>query len=246
MKISCVTVSFLFPLLCVWPAIAATPDLHEAIPATITLAGAQAPAWVDASTAVTAAGIVNGDVLPEHGAGLAAILALPQSNGCVLVGPIVQERPFTRPRVSFEQLITQSRAVVLARISGKAFGFWAGIPGQLLQVTPERVFGRRLTRVNYYYFVPVATFPVGSTTICKTDSRFVTPGEIGSDVVLFVDQPADPDNKLFVLEPEDIIGINRDGSLRLPATLAQSASTKQWKKSDLLDEVKRQRYEVPR
>ncbi len=246
MKISCLTVSFLFPLFCVWPAAAATPDVREAMPATLTLAGAQAPAWVDASIAVTPMGTVNGGVLPEHGAGVATMLALPQTNGCVLVGPMVQDRPFTRQRGSFEDLITHSRAVVLARVSGKAYGFWAGIPGQLLQVTPERVFGNRLTRVYYYYFVPVGTFRVGSTTICKTDSRFATPGEIGSNIALFIDQPADRDNKLFVLEPEDVVGINRDGSLRLPATLAQSADTKIWTKSDLVDKVRNQRHEVTR
>jgi hypothetical protein len=246
MKILCVTVSFLFPLFCVWPATAATPDVREAIPSTITLAGAQAPAWVDASTAVTPAGTVNAEVLPEQGAGVAALFALPQTNGCVLVGPMIQDRPFTRQRGSFEDLITHSRAVVLARISGKAYGFWAGIPGQLLQVTPEHVFGNRLTRVHYYYFVPVGTFRVGNTTICKTDSRFATPGEIGSQVALFVDQPADQGNKLFVLEPEDVVGINRDDSLRLPATLAQSTDTKLWTKSNLFDKVRNQRHEVTR
>jgi hypothetical protein len=246
MKISHITVSFLFPLFCVWPAAAATPDVREAIPATLTLAGAQAPAWVDASTAVTPEGTVNGEVLPERGAGVAALLALPQTNGCVVVGPITQDRPFTRQRGSFEDLITHSRAVVLARITEKAYGFWAGIPGQLLQVTPERVFGNRLTRVHYYYFVPVGTFRAGTTTICKTDSRFATPGEIGSNVALFVDQPADKGNKLFVLEPQDVVGINRDGSLRLPATLAQSKDTKIWAKSDLIDKVKNQRHEVTR
>jgi hypothetical protein len=246
MKITRVTVFFLFPLFCVWPATAETPDVREAIPATITLAGAQAPAWVDASTAVTPAGTVNGEVLPEQGAGVAALLALPQTDGCVLVGPMIQTRPFTRQRGSFQDLIAHSRAVVLARITGKAYGFWAGIPGQLLQVTPERVFGNRLTRVHYYYFVPVGTFRVGSTTICKTDSRFATPGETGSSVALFVDQPADRGNKLFVLEPEDVVGINRDGSLRLPATLARSPNTKIWAKSDLVDTVKTQRHEVTR
>ena len=248
MKILPVTVSFLFPLFCVWPATAATPDVREAMPATITLAGAQAPAWVEASIAVTPVGTVNGEVLPEHGAGVAALLALPQTNGngCVSVGPIIQDRPFTRQRGSFEDLITHSRSVVLARVSGKAYGFWAGIPGQLLQVTPERVFGNRLTRVHYYYFVPVGTFRVGNTTICKTDSRFATPGEIGSDVALFVDQPADRGNMLFVLEPEDIVGINRDGSLRLPATLAQSADANIWTRSDLVDNVRNQRHEVTR
>ncbi len=242
MKISHVTVSCLIPLFCVWPATAATPDVREAIPATLTLAGAQAPAWVDASTAVTPAGTVNAEVLPEHGDGVAALLALPQTYGCVVVGPITQDRPFTRQRASFEDLIIHSHAVVLARITGKAYGFWAGIPGQLLQVTPERVFGTRLTRVHYYYFVPVGRFRAGNTTICKTDSRYATPAEIGSDVALFVDQPADRDNKLFVLEPEDVVGINQDGSLRLPATLAQSKDTK----SDLLDKVKKQRHEVTR
>lgn len=246
MKISCLTVSFLFPLFCVCPATAATPDVGEAMPATITLAGAQAPAWVEASIAVTPEGTVNREVLPEHGAGVAAVLALPRTNGCVSVGPMIQDRPFTRPRGSFEDLITHSGAVVLARVSGKAYGFWAGIPGQLLQVTPQRVFGNRLTREHYYYFVPAGTFRVGNTTICKTDSRFATPGEIGSDVALFVDQPADRDNKLFVLEPDDIVGINRDGSLRLPATLAQSADTKRWTKSDLVDKVRSQRHEVTR
>jgi len=248
MKIIRVTVSFLFPLFSFRPATAATPDIREAMPATITLAGAQAPAWVEASIAVTPVGTVNGEVLPEHGAGVAALLALPQTNGngCVSVGPIIQDRPFTRQRGSFEDLITHSRSVVLARVSGKAYGFWAGIPGQLLQVTPERVFGNRLTRVYYYYFVPVGTFRVGNTTICKTDSRFATPGEIGSDVALFVDQPADRGNMLFVLEPEDIVGINRDGSLRLPATLAQSADANIWTRSDLVDNVRNQRHEVTR
>ncbi|HEX3068763.1 MAG TPA: hypothetical protein VHX14_09300 [Thermoanaerobaculia bacterium] len=245
-NLSYVTVVILCPLFGVWPVTAATPDVSEAIPATIVLQGAQAPAWVDGSTAVTHAGIVNGDVLPDHGAGVAAILALPQSNGCASVGPIVQERPFTRQRGSFEDLITLSRSIVLARITGKAYGFWAGIPGQLLQVTPQRVFGNRLTRMYYYYFVPVGTFHVGSTTICKTDSRFAAPGETGSEVALFVDQPADREDKLFILEPEDVIGINRDSSLRLPATLAHSANTHMWAKSNLIDKVKTLRREVTR
>jgi hypothetical protein len=222
------------------------PDVREAMPATITLAGAQAPAWVDASIAVTPEGTVNGEVLPEHGAGVAAMLALLRTNGCVLVGPMIQDRPFTRQRGSFEDLITHSPRRFWVPSVEKYYGFWAGILWQLLQVTPERVFGNRLTREYYYYFVPAGTFRVGNTTICKTDSRFATPGEIGSHVALFVDQPADRDNKLFVLEPEDAVGINRDGSLRLPATLAQSADTTRWTKSDLIDKVRNQRHQVTR
>jgi hypothetical protein len=191
------------------------------IPKTLTLNHATLPIWIDASVAITANGEPNRAVWGEYTGRITELLQKPASGKCLDVGPAFEETPMPPPRATLDDAVTHSDVALLGRVTDKAYGFYSGAPGQLIQIEPERSFGRRLDKARYYFFVPVAQFQIGGVEICKTDPRYAEPPDIGSEVFLFVQPPADPTGTLLhVLNPGDIVPVGAGGDLRLPAQYA--------------------------
>jgi hypothetical protein len=212
----------------------ATPHSYP-IPETLTLAGATVPTWVAASVALTASGELNAAAFGGETARIREILDTPSDQPVYFNGKIVsyQDRPsmegcrpvgasfFDYPnpprRGSLNDAIADSKVALFGRITGKAYGFYAGDPGQLFQVEPLRSYGQALTKARYYFFIPIGRFQFGGIEICKTDERYAQPPQVGGEVFLFVGAPADREDVLFhVLDPGDVVVVEPDGTLRLP------------------------------
>ena len=101
-------------------------------------------------------------------------------------------------------------------MTNKAFGIYSGfIPGQLLQVEPLKTFGKPLPEKHYDFFVPVGRFSLGKRLICKEDTSYAEPPEVGAKVFLFIAGPPEGRDKnlLMVYGPGDVVPVGRDGSL---------------------------------
>jgi len=113
--------------------------------------------------------------------------------------------------------VTHSEVALLARVTARAFGFYDLMPGQLLQVEPVVSFGSRLSEPRYYFFVPIGRFKIGGAELCKTDTRYAEPPEVGDEVFLFVDKPADLTGTLFHVQTAgDVVPVDAHGALRFP------------------------------
>jgi hypothetical protein len=193
------------------------------------------PVWAEASVAVSAEGELNPAVWGSETARIHEILTTPADNpiyfndklvgyrdkpsapGCRDVGPTFFDYPEPPRRGTLEEAVTDSKVALLGRVTNKAYGFYAGEPGQLFQLEPVRSYGSPLSKARYYFFMPIGRFSVAGLTICKTDQRYAEPPDIGGEVFLFVLDPEKPAGVLFhVLDPGDVVPINSDGSLRLP------------------------------
>jgi len=225
-------------LITVFP-ISASPQTQPnraPIPKTLTLIRATLPIWAEASVAVTKSGEPNPAVWGSDTARIREILETPSDqpiyrNGklvgylndgssgenCRPVGPTYFDYPNPPRRGTLAEAVADSQVALLGLVTGRAYGFYAGVPGQLFQIKPIRSYGYPLSKDRYYFFMPVGRFRVADTEICKTDERYAEPPAIGGEVFLFVGKPTDNDGVLFhVLNPGDIVTVGPDGSLRLP------------------------------
>jgi hypothetical protein len=222
-------------LLAALPARAQDSKPHDPIPKTLTLSHATLPIWIDASVALSDKGEPNPAVWGEDMARIREILSTPSDHpiyrdgkivgyqdrasaeGCRPVGATFFDYPDPPRRGTLDEAVTDSKVALLARVTDKAYGFYAGDPGQLFQIEPVHSYGYPLSKAVYYFFVPIGRFRLGGVEICKTDERYADPPEIGGEVFLFVGKPADPSGVLFhVLNPGDIVTVGPSGSLRLP------------------------------
>jgi hypothetical protein len=222
-------------LLAALPAGAQGSRPHDPIPKTLTLSHATLPIWIDASVALTNKGEPNPAVWGDDTARIREILSTPSDHpiyrdgkiagyqdrssteGCRPVGATYIDYPDPPRRGTIDEAVADSKVALLARITGRAYGFYGGDPGQLFQIEPLHAYGSGLSKAAYYFFVPVGQFRVGKLEICKTDERYSAPPEIGDEVFLFVGKPADGSGVLFhVLNPGDVVPVDPSGSLRLP------------------------------
>jgi hypothetical protein len=214
------------------------------MPKTLTLNHAALPIWIDASVAITEKGEPNRAVWGEYTGRITELLQKPASGGCLDVGPAFEETPLPPPRAKLDDAVTHSDVALLGLVTDKAYGFYSGVPGQLLQIEPERSYGLRLDKARYYFFIPIAQLQIGGVELCKTDPRYAEPPEVGGEVFLFVLPPADPTGTLLhVLDPGDVVPVAAGGALRLPAQYAgqeKSAAAAQTK-ADLLTALQAKR-----
>jgi hypothetical protein len=213
------------------------------------LTGAQLPIWVDASVAIAPDRSPNHAVFgPETGL-ISEFLEKTPDGRCHQVGEMYVDSAFRAPRATLEEALTHSEVALLGRVTARAFGFYDLMPGQLLQVEPVRSFGSRLTEPRYYFFVPIGRFKVGDAELCKTDTRYPEPPDIGDEVFLFVDKPADLTGTLFHIQTAgDVVPVGAHGVLRIPHQYTDdpkgtrlggfSATTK----SDLIGSLRRSKF----
>jgi len=177
------------------------------------------PIWVAASEAVDSSGHARPDTMGTWGAKLLqAQLDLSDTDGCLRFTPSYDEPASPPRRLTVDDAISDSRTVILARVTNQAFGFFgAAVPGQLIQVEIERVFGPPLPRQPYYFFIPIGDFTVGHRLICQSDSTYPHAPVIGMEVFLFIAGAPQGQNHdlLYTYGPGDIALVERDGSLTL-------------------------------
>lgn len=221
----------------------------EPVPKTITIKDARLPIWVDADVAVTPDGQPNAAVLGPYSERLSEIIAAASSGECYEVPEIFIDHASAPDRHSLDLAIETAPIAMHAVVTAKRFGFHGFVPGQLLQVRPLRGFGaRRPDRAFYYAFMPVGTFNVAGAQICKTDARYATVPEVGEELLLLVNEPADPARQLLtVYGPEDVVTFSQD-AVRLPRAFSRGDDSRGpvTSKCELLTSIAGRRKDVAR
>jgi hypothetical protein len=116
------------------------------------------PIWIDASMVLNKDGSINTSLIPKEEAewNLKPLLALPQKNGCVPAGGVLEDIVNAPLRDSVEHAAKNSRLVILGKVTEKTFGVEVYLPGQLLRVVPEETLkGQPRNVPAYFVFMPV-------------------------------------------------------------------------------------------
>jgi hypothetical protein len=157
----------------------------------------------------------------------------------------------TPARTSLSEAVETADVVVLGNVTGTAFGFFGGIPGQLTRFSPEEIVKGTLARAAYYVFIPVGDFWVGAVHICKTDSRYVAPPAKGDTVLLFSGLPSGADGDILDIKTESglVVIAGAEGTVHLPSRFradARSLSSADALRSFVRETAARLRREEPR
>ncbi len=203
------------------------------------------PIWIDASMVLNHDGSVDTALVPKDEADwfLAPLLSSTPEHGCVHTGGILQDNVNAPDRGSLEEAAKSSRLVILGRVTEKAFGLEAYIPGQLLRVVPlETLKGQPRNVPAYFVFMPVGNFKIGTVPICATDKRYPDPPQVGDEVLLFVPdgpnwQAKQSEPFLELLDDGGIVTLHADSTVSLPARFAKAGAPR-LKPEDVLSRVR--------
>lgn len=203
------------------PAAAPTPKKAPPpppIPDVLQLEFAREPIWRSARSVETPDGKLNVEAFGESASiMLSELFASPMSDGCRHMKEVVIDYIYPSPRHTLDSAIASAQAAIVGRVTGREYGFYSGVPGQLFQVRAERRFTDRTPADYYYFFVPVGDFRAGDVSICKTDEQFAEPPQVGEEVILLTDAPDRKEPSLLpVRDAGDVLPISRGGLVRLP------------------------------
>jgi hypothetical protein len=181
------------------------------------------PTWVSASSALRPDGTVDPDLFHSVDQRfIRRLLDSPQKGDCVPIGKLeeIRSRPDRRPDLA--SAVRDSDWIFLTRVTARAGGFREGLPGTLIQVQPvENLKGTGGKLPEYYVFMPVGTFQVGSAKLCKTHPLYADLPENGEEVLLLLDSGWINDKELLYTGRESgIITIHKQG-ISLPERYRQ-------------------------
>ncbi|HEY0783682.1 MAG TPA: hypothetical protein VGE98_14575 [Thermoanaerobaculia bacterium] len=188
------------------------------------------PVWIDARNLLGADGKPDGRNYRDARdlRSLTQLLQTPPDDGCVAVKEVFLSVAEPPKRATIEEAVAGAELVLLGTVKGTAYGFSGTVPGQLLRIVPDQLLaGQAHTVSAYYAFVPVGTFLVGRTKVCKTDARYPEPPLPGEQVVLFVPRLGDPDSSepfLDLFDDGGIVTIHSDAGVDLPARYKEPES----------------------
>ena len=173
------------------------------------------PVWVDKRIAVNPNGTVNRmDLHPAYARAIEEVLQAGSSGDCVDPPAVYASRVDLQPRGSLEEAVDTAQLVMLSRVTGRSYGFYGGEAGQLLRLSPTLIYKGKADHSDYYTFIPVGDFELGRVHVCKTDSRFAEPPEIGDRILTFTHPP---DSRILDPEdPGDIIVLHSSGRVSFP------------------------------
>lgn len=181
--------------------------------------GIEAPRWVSLEAAVGADGeLIEERFHPNALVSLRSLLARPAEHGCIRQGAIYDDLVNPPDWTTVAKLVRNSALLVRGKVTGTAFGFQGGMPGQLIRLEPiEYLRGDSQPVESFYFFVPVGTFGIGGKVICKTDPRYAEVPDVG-DEVLVAEQHRRRPAESFIhthLAP-GLVTLHHDGTLSLP------------------------------
>jgi hypothetical protein len=192
----------------------------------------QYPIWTDASMVLNQDGSINTTLIPKDEGDwtLKPLLTAPLVHGCSPAGGILEDIANAPDRRSVEEATTNSRLVILGRVTEKAFGVEVDRPGQLLRVVPEKILKGQPRQVPaYFVFMPVGNFKIGNVPICAADSRYPDAPSVGDQVLLFVPdgpnwQAKQNEPFLELLDDGGIVTIHSDSTVSQPARFGKASS----------------------
>lgn len=177
------------------------------------------PTWVSAEAAVDADGNLTEELFHPH-----AVRALedllttsPREDGCLQLGNVYESIVNPPDRSSLAKATRGSDLVLLATVVSREYGFHFSEAGQLIAVRVDEVLRGEAERGEYFLFLPVGHFEAGPYSICKTDSRYAAPPDIGDEVVLLlpeVENPSEP--YLDLVWGTSLVVIEESGRVRVP------------------------------
>ncbi len=180
--------------------------------------------WVDHQLALNPAGQVDDNLFRDAERQMVAgYFQMPIKDGCHQVGTAFNDYVFPYSRTTIADAARDSVLVVEAIVTGTSCGFMEGVPGQLLRVAPENAFKGTTTSSTYFAFIPVGSFSLGSSRICKTDPSYAEVPKVGERVFLFskiVNERPEP--LIQILGAGDVIPVDANGHLNLPRLYARS------------------------
>jgi hypothetical protein len=148
---------------------------------------------------------------------LSEALESPLSDGCRHMGEVIIDYINPSARDSLDSAIASAQAAIVGSVTAREYGFYGGIPGQLLQIRAERRFTSKTPADYYFFFVPVGAFRAGDVSICKRDEQFAEPPDVGEEAVLLTDAPDRKEPSLLpIRDAGDVLPIGRGGVVRLP------------------------------
>jgi hypothetical protein len=177
--------------------------------------------WVDSRDVVTEAGQFNEDAFltdPIAARMVKSVISSPMVGGCVSLGPTQISRVNPPARASVPEAVKTANLVLLGRVIGRSYGFFGGVPGQLLKLLPEEIVKGSGDRPDAVFaFLPVGEFSVGNTRICKSDNSYAKEPALGDRALVFSATPLGA--KREILDPVDdggLLFIPREGTAYLP------------------------------
>lgn len=192
-------------------------------------AGRDLPVWVRADAAVTPDGSVDLSLFSDAtGWALNHNLqdvSLRDTNGCTQLEEYYESIPNRTDFSTLEKLISKAPSVILGTVAASSFGFSYGTPGQGFELKIDEEIGTATGRDHVYVFFPVGSFHLGKYKICKTDSRYARPPQLGDQVLFFLDPLANPNDAMpSMTEASSLLVIGQDGTARYPSKLVKGTS----------------------
>lgn len=141
------------------------------------------------------------------------------ARSCHPIGEIFVDEVLPPNRSSLLHTIRAAETVVLGRVLGRSYGFYRGVPGQLIMLASLRTFGLgvRAKSDTFFFFMPVGEFAVGNERICKSDARYAKPPSVGDDVFVFARPPVgEKHDVLDIHDGGEVVPIHSDGTAVLP------------------------------
>lgn len=196
------------------------------------------PTWVAAEVAFRADGSLDPALFHVSTAdSLARNLDRPlkERATCVQYGEYRLSRTMPPDRSTFEKAVGNSELVLLARVGEMGYGFYFGVPGQLVRLEPvEYLKGQGKTRVAFhYFFYPAGTFDAGPYRICKTDEDLpASPIEAGDEVLLLIEELGDrqepfldlkSDETFLIVKPTGLVSVPKRFASDLAGKLGEPA-----------------------
>lgn len=138
---------------------------------------------------------------------------------CVTIAPRYQAWINPPNLSSLKSFVSESEAVLLARVVGSRTGFDRGLPSTLFSLQVVEVIKGSPIRDTYVMTVPHAELVLGSKRICSHDSRFASDPVLGGDVLIALQRQPSKDIFLDLKFPQAMISISPVNEISFPTSM---------------------------
>ena len=145
------------------------------------------PSFVSADAVLAEDGTIDETLFsPDAIDSIRSLLATAPQGDCIRVENYYESYVNPPARASIDAAVRSSHLILLGTVVEKTFGFSGFTPGQLLHVRPEQALKGTTKEDLYFVFLPIGNFSVGGARICKTDTRYAPPPEVGEQILALV------------------------------------------------------------
>jgi hypothetical protein len=178
------------------------------------------PSFVSADAVLAANGTIDETLFsPEAIDSIRSLLATAPQGDCIRVENYYESYVNPPVRSSIGAAARSSHLILLGTVVEKTFGFSGFTPGQLLHIRPDQAIKGTTKEDLYFVFLPIGNFSVGAARICKTDTRYATPPEVGEQILALIPKLWNSEQSgafLNTFDEAGVITIKDDETLSLP------------------------------